>query len=220
MPPMLPGPSAVAGGHWYYAVAKGRRPGVYDSWAEAEAQVKDLYSSKQKKFWLRAEGEQYVRDYAALKAPHRGDPSPKDPSSLVAFCDGSAIGNGRPGCRAGWACIFPHNRDWDEAQPLAGWKKTNNRAEYSAALAALRRANLQDPSAGRPLFIFTDSMLLVRIIQEWLPTWRENGWVKADGSKVKNPDLLKFIDAAQGKRRYVANSGWEGRYQRKVVMIV
>ena len=54
--------------------------------------------------------EQFVDKVSALKNPLTAtDPDPEHPSTLVAFCDGSAIGNGKSGCRAGWACIFPHN---------------------------------------------------------------------------------------------------------------
>ena len=125
---------------------------------------------------LSAASERPAPQASALPGPsnrlpnhHPSDPDPQHPSTLVAFCDGSAIGNGRSGCRAGWASIFPHNPEWSEAGPLAGPVQTNNRAEFSAAIAAMRQANHRDPSARRPLYIFTDSMLLIRRCIEEAP---------------------------------------------------
>ena len=45
---------------------------------------------------------------------------------------------------------------------MPGAVQTNNRAEYLAALCALRAADAADPAGGRPLTIYTDSQLLIR----------------------------------------------------------
>ena len=45
---------------------------------------------------------------------------------------------------------------------VPGAVQTNNRAEYLAALCALRAADAADPAGGRPLTIYTDSQLLIR----------------------------------------------------------
>ncbi|KQS70910.1 uncharacterized protein Dere_GG26481 [Drosophila erecta] len=44
----------------FYAVASGRRTGVYDSWAECEEQVKGYKNAKYKKFKTRQEADQFV----------------------------------------------------------------------------------------------------------------------------------------------------------------
>ncbi|RHY32690.1 hypothetical protein DYB32_002337 [Aphanomyces invadans] len=113
------------------------------------------------------------------------DPDPRDPSTLVAFCDGSALDNGKTSCRAAFACVFPHNEAWNVAEklPTVQAAATNNRAEYLAALEAFKRANVQDPSQRLPLYIFSDSMLLIRSMTEWLPTWIKKNWRKADGKE-------------------------------------
>ena len=38
-------------------------------------------------------------------------------------------------------------------------------------------------------------------IQEWLPSWKRNGWRKADKTEVKNQDLLVELDSEIGARR-------------------
>ncbi|RLN58100.1 hypothetical protein BBJ28_00025487 [Nothophytophthora sp. Chile5] len=150
------------------------------------------------------------------------DPDPKDPGTLVAFCDGSALGNGQAGCRAGFACIFPHQRDWDVEVKLDDPRPTNNRAEYLAALEALNRANFVDPDHARPMCIYSDSFILVRSITNWVHGWMKNGWRTVNGGPVKNADLTqRLLGASRGRRviwRHVKahtnNQDWESKWNK------
>ena len=47
---------------WFYAVAVGKVPGVYDSWAEAERQVFGVKPNMHAKFRTRSAAEQYVAE--------------------------------------------------------------------------------------------------------------------------------------------------------------
>ncbi|KAG7387146.1 RNA-DNA hybrid ribonuclease [Phytophthora pseudosyringae] len=188
-------------GGWWYAVAKGRKTGVFRSWNEAKKQVENLFSPSFKKFPTKEEAEAFVNQHAVATGKQDGDSDPKDPNTLVAFCDGSALENGRRRCRAGYACIFPHNEDWNVAKQLAEERATNNRAEYMAALEGMKRANVEDPDASRMLYIFSDSMLLIRSMTEWVGTWQKNNWIKSDGAPVQNRDLLELLMAEKGDRR-------------------
>ncbi|KAL3682026.1 hypothetical protein R1sor_000048 [Riccia sorocarpa] len=58
----------------YYAVAKGRVPGIYSTWDEASVQVKDMYSAKYKKFYKMEEAEEFIEDSKKLKAVDPNDP--------------------------------------------------------------------------------------------------------------------------------------------------
>ncbi len=82
----------------YYVVWKGRRRGIFASWAECEVQVKGFAGAQYKAFETRAEAE---RAYAAAYADYQGKPAstqkwlfaphpPVLPSLCVdAACDGS-----------------------------------------------------------------------------------------------------------------------------------
>lgn len=110
---------------------------------------------------------------------------PQDQKTLlVAFCDGSSLGNGTRRARAGWGCIFPHNEAWNDSGRVSGTIQTNNRAEYLAALCAMKRANLFNPAKTLPLFIFTDSHLLIDSMTKWVTGWIKKGWKKSDGKAV------------------------------------
>ncbi|EQC28118.1 hypothetical protein SDRG_14209 [Saprolegnia diclina VS20] len=214
-----------------YAVAHGRCgvSGVYTSWAEAARHVQGFLGAKYKSFLTRAEADEYIATHRTIKAGavvvDSSLPDPKNPATLVAFCDGSAIGNGQSGCRAAFACVFPHHEEWAVSGKLPpGAIATNNRAEYLAALEAMKRANVQDPAQTRPLYIFSDSMLLIQSMTEWLGGWKRNKWVKADGEPVKNADLLQLLDSTQGARcilwRHVKahthKKNWESVWNDKV----
>lgn len=190
---------------YWYAVAKGRQTGVFETWQEAKKHVEGLFSASFKKFPSREEAEAFVRRYqqstVSSSSPDGTDPDPQHPDTLVAFCDGSALQNGRRGCQAGFACVFPHNTSWNVATKLKEQRATNNRAEYFAALEAMKRANLQNSAQDQVLYIFSDSMLLIRSMTEWVDNWRKKNWCKANGASVMNRDILEKLLGEQGRRR-------------------
>ncbi|EPZ31103.1 Ribonuclease H domain-containing protein [Rozella allomycis CSF55] len=206
---------------YFYAVAVGRRPGVYPNWDAAEKEIKGFPNSKYQRFGTEKEAEQFIRFNSAnnQKARNRNnnakfkanilnvrdseDPDPLHKETLVCFTDGSAISNGSLNCRAGWAAIFPHNESWNVSGKLSESKKTNNRAEYLAAIEAMRRANKEDPGQLKPLYIYSDSMLLIRSMTEWVNGWIRKGWRKSDGTPVLNKDLLEELVETRGKRRII-----------------
>lgn len=123
------------------------------------------------------------------------------------FTDGSCIQGGskknkanRP---AGFACVFPDYPEFNYAAKLQGPEKTNNRAEFSACIAALSIADKIDAKFLQTVCVFTDSELLINSLTKWLPGWKTKGWKKADGSQVKNVDLLKALDEQLKHRKVI-----------------
>ena len=239
----------------FYAVARGRRPGVYTDWPTAKSQVHGFDGARYKGFATREEAEAFVADQASpilaqlsrlglvdpaataataaaaatasAAATRRPSRNPHSPDSLVVFTDGACTGNGRRGAKGGYAAVWPDHPELDVARPMgpADGLATNNRAEYLAFLAALDGADRKDPARAQRLYVYTDSQLLLKSIQEWMPRWRANGWRKADGGPVANQDLLERMDrylagAGAGARRIVwkhvaAHTGaddWESRW--------
>ena len=47
-------------------------------------------------------------------------------STLVAFCDGSAINYGRKNSNVVYACVFPHNEKWNIQAKIEQKYATNN----------------------------------------------------------------------------------------------
>jgi ribonuclease HI len=122
-------------------------------------------------------------------------------NKLVVFTDGSAIANGRSHATAGYSIVWPNHPQYTKGAPLSDFPKTNNRAEYTACICALQTADEIDPSKDQPLYIYTDSMLLINSVTKWMPGWKRSNWIKPDGQPVLNRDLLEKLDELMKKRR-------------------
>ena len=122
------------------------------------------------------------------------------PTELVCFTDGACSANGQAGARAAYAVVWPDAPAYDVAARLAGPVQTNNRAEYTAALAALESAARRDPKQRLPLTIYSDSKLLIDSVTKWMTAWKRRGWRKSDGAEVANADLLQALDDAIARR--------------------
>jgi ribonuclease HI len=101
---------------------------------------------------------------------------------VIIFCDGASKGN--PG-RGGWGAIVAMG---DKVIELGGAEAhtTNNRMELTAALAALRAANV---SPDNVIKVHTDSSYVINGITKWVHGWQRNGWVTKEKKDVLNKDL-------------------------------
>ena len=104
---------------------------------------------------------------------------------IFVFTDGSCSGNPGPG---GWACILKYNSTEKE---LCGGEKntTNNRMEMTAVIQALKA--LKEPC---DVELYTDSQYICNSINnEWVFSWKKNGWKKADKKPALNIELWEEI---------------------------
>ena len=252
----------------FYAVAIGRAPGVFRTWAECCAMVRGVQNARFKKFPTETEALAFVQTmgsplmaqigatatvisaassssaetqtqppplqqaFRPLKSPSerrvaQGGSAPAPPSAsggifaafgysaepsappafpatapteLVCFTDGACSANGQAGARAAYAVVWPDAPAYDVAARLAGQVQTNNRAEYTAAIAALQSAERRDPKRRLPLTIYSDSKLLIDSVTKWMAAWKRRGWRKSDGAEVANADLLQALDDAIARR--------------------
>lgn len=117
-----------------------------------------------------------------------------DTERLIVFTDGACSQNGSKFAKAGYAVVWPYRSELNIKKRLIGFEQTNNRAEYSALIEAQKIADQIDRTQQKPLYVYTDSQLLIDSITKWLSGWKKNGWKKADKKPVLNQDLLKQID--------------------------
>lgn len=73
--------SSKPAGGWWYAVAKGRKTGVFRTWAEAKKQVENLFSASFKKFPTKEQAEAFVNQHAAATKGQSGDLTRKTPAA-------------------------------------------------------------------------------------------------------------------------------------------
>jgi ribonuclease HI len=114
------------------------------------------------------------------------------------FCDGACSGNGTARAYGGWAWAYWPGVAKGEptaygAQKLTGPRPTNQRAELTALLEAIRFAQKQ---LGKTLTIYTDSMYAINCTTKWGPSWSKKGWKRDSGEPLQNLDLIKPLVAA------------------------
>ena len=100
---------------------------------------------------------------------------------VIAYTDGSALGNPGPG---GYGAILQHGNH--EKELSGGFRHTtNNRMELLAAIEALKA--LKEPCH---VTLHTDSQYLVNAMTKgWAQRWRRNGWMRNKKEPALNPDL-------------------------------
>ena len=201
-------------GKWkWYAVARGRTNGLYLKWFGAdgaEAQVRGFPGAVYKGFLTREEAQEWffrmqgiqpVLEKAVETVKNEGEDNEttaviQEPTSgptafqahdssagkVVIHTDGACIGNPGPG---GYGVVMLE--DGQKKELSGGFKRTtNNRMELISCIEALK--GLKCPSVAT---IYTDSQYVANSIGKGgARKWRENNWMRKDGEKAKNVDLL------------------------------
>jgi ribonuclease HI len=196
----------------YYAVAVGRKPGIYTQWfgpSGAKVQVEGHAGAVYKGFISRAEAQAFMD---APPPPRRGRRRParngaasrigvqKQPAAdqVVVYTDGGATHNPGPG---GYGVVIevpggPHELS-------AGYRRTtNNRMELMAAIVALEW--FEQPTK---ILLHTDSRYVVDgITKGWARKWRANNWMRTKTEPALNADLWRqLLDAC---RRHEVEFRW------------
>ena len=112
----------------FYGVAVGRVPGVYEDWSTAQKQILDVKGPRFKKFATREEAEAFVKSggKTSIVKEEPGEPVTKksrtsteamsstskgsaSKEEILIYTDGSSLGNGKKGARAGVGVFFGVN---------------------------------------------------------------------------------------------------------------
>lgn len=154
--------------------------------------------------------------------PQQQQSEHREEERLIVFTDGACLGNGKKYAKAGYAVVWPYHSKYNIGKRLIGPEQTNNRAEFSALIEAQQIADRIDPTHQKPLYVYTDSQLLINSITKWMPDWKKNNWKKADKKPVLNQDLLKKIDDNQRPlifkhvRAHTGKKDWESIFNHEV----
>jgi ribonuclease HI len=182
----------------FYAVASGRKPGIYTSWPDAEAQVKGYGGAKYKGFVNRSEAEAWMDDpqWGQKAKPLQKKAACEQPvpsgAGIEIYTDGGAINNPGPG---GYGAVILEKGTMREL--TGGYQHTtNNRMELMACIKGIEALSIHTESVA----LFSDSKYVVNGISKgWAKGWRKRGWLKSDGNPAVNPDLWgRLLDLIQG----------------------
>lgn len=180
----------------FYAIKKGKRPGIYTSWDEAKEQVSGFSGAVYKSFKTLAEAEAFID-----KKDNQENEAQKlaEDYFAVIFTDGGTrnTGNIRGGHvketdKAAWAYLIEETRT-DKRYDGAGgvYGATNNQMELTAfinALAALIELNLNQK---RLLFCLDSKYVLDNIPR--IGDWKKRGWRTTNGP-VKNQEYWQRLE--------------------------
>ena len=103
-----------------------------------------------------------------------------------AYTDGSASLRRGRWC-AGCGVWFGERSEFNISAILHGRIQTNNRAETTSIILAVRRA-MAWPTDLRRLVIFTDSQICADGVNKWMDLWEADGWTRL-GRRLENADL-------------------------------
>ena len=179
----------------YYAVRKGKKPGIYREWFGpdgAQAQVAGYPGAEYKGFGTQAEAEAFLCPHPATRKEEQAD----DDQTIRVFTDGGAVGNPGPGGFG--AVILTPNAPPRELCGGFKWT-TNNRMELMGCIVALEAL-----SGDEPIVLHSDSRYMVDAVNKgWARSWRKKGWKKANGEPALNIDLWKRLLALLENRNVV-----------------
>lgn len=196
----------------YYAIARGRKVGIFLDWNEAKRHVLGYIGARFRKFENLEEAKAFVDagggdDLRKANEVSIGyDTEPED--AYIVFTDGACTGNGKKGgeSKGGYSTAWPFHKEQNGGWPLEsesddnGNVPTNNRAEFKGFIKACEIADTMDPFRLKKLIVYTDSMFLINCVTKWMSKWISNGFKKSDGSDVLNQDLLLIIHDLMKKR--------------------
>lgn len=181
---------------FYYAVHKGFRPGVYSNWNTCKKNVIGFKGAVYKKFDNEKDAMKFYKNgkssLTRKKSPTKKTQNQESKFSAQEeekfkkadkiYTDGSLIRKNKI-VYAGYGIYIP-SKNKKISKVLDG-KKTNNRAEMSAIIDAVKLYK-----KGSYINIFTDSNYSILIFTGTGERYRENNY-KRNGKEVPNVDLIK-----------------------------
>ena len=198
-----------------YAVHKGRKPGIYNTWEECKKQIDGFSGPIYKKFDNITSAELFLKNGFNQKSLDKFskkqtlikktdqknekilDDLLKDKENRVfIYTDGSCIRFKNGITKAGYGIYIPQ-KNIRISEPLLNQKQTNNRAELTSILECVKYLKKED--LNKELIIITDSAYSMYIFDKTGENYEKNNFMK-DGQEVLNKDLV--IKALKIKRTY------------------
>lgn len=177
----------------YYAIKKGKKTGIYTTWAEAKKQVDGFSGAVYKGFTSKQEAEEF------MNAGNRKVTVSKD--AIVVYTDGGSrnTGNVRGGHvknkdKAAWAYLIMEKSNRQLEGSAGEFGVTNNKMELTALVKALEKLISLNQQAEEILVISDSKYLINAITLGWMKGWKKRGWKKADGQVPANKELWEQLD--------------------------
>jgi ribonuclease HI len=177
----------------YYAVVRGRIPGIYEEWYGengAAAQIDGFPDARFKGF------SSYTAAKECFERGEEGDENPSESilqrerespgeKQVIIYTDGGSLNNPGPG---GYGAVLMYKGHRKEIS--GGFRRTtNNRMELTACIAGLEKLKYRCSVS-----LYSDSSYVVNGISKgWARRWRERGWMRNKTDPAENADLWEQL---------------------------
>lgn len=189
----------------YYAVRRGKKPGIYLTWPECKAQVDGFTGARYKSFTDKSQAQAFLEGSDSYSKPvtkKNNKPKVSDINDydVVVYTDGGSRNHGnykgghvKTTDKAAWAYhISNHDQIYEGTGGEFG--ATNNRMEIMGLIQSIIRLNELKINQQNTIFVLDSQYVLNAITKNWLAGWRKRGYKKADGSVPVNVELWKELD--------------------------
>ena len=113
---------------------------------------------------------------------------------VIAYTDGSAIGNGSVNATGGIGVFFGDNDPRNICKSVLVPRVTNNICELFAVIQAIEKIiDTESTTIGLRIVIFTDSEYIVKSVLQYSKAWEKNGYKNKRGQPIKNMVLMKRV---------------------------
>lgn len=177
----------------FYAVKKGRKTGIFTTWAECQKQVSGFPKAEFKSFISKQEADNWLKEIKSSNENRRKS------YSVIVYTDGGSRNHGnkkgehvKKNDKAAWAYLIKYQgsiiSDTD-----GEYGSTNNRMEIMALKKALLDLKQRELQNEKILVVLDSKYVLDAITKRWLQSWEKNGWKTSAGTGVKNKKLWMEI---------------------------
>lgn len=176
----------------YYAVKKGRKPGIYQTWSDTQKQVNGFSGAQFKSFANKKEAQSFIK-------PSDSTNTNKN-SEIVIYTDGGSRNHGnklgqhvKSNDPAAWAYLI-NNNGKKYYQSAGEFGATNNKMEVLGLVNALEYLLKRHLNNCNIDAILDSKYVLNSINNKWIYGWKRHGWRKSSGEIIKNK--AEFIQLA------------------------
>ena len=177
----------------FYAVKKGRKTGIFTTWAECQKQVSGFPKAEFKSFISKQEADNWLKEIKSSNENRRKS------YSVIVYTDGGSRNHAnkkgehvKKNDKAAWAYLIKYQgsiiSDTD-----GEYGSTNNRMEIMALKKALLDLKQRELQNEKILVVLDSKYVLDAITKRWLQSWEKNGWKTSAGTGVKNKELWMEI---------------------------
>jgi len=179
----------------YYAIFKGNKTGVFNTWDECKSNIEGYIDPVYKKFDNRLDAEHFLKNGKTLKynsllnyvviddKPEIDEYDKTTP--IIVYTDGSCINNGYPNAKAGIGIYFGENDKRNVSRRVVG-KQSNNTAEITAIIEVYNILKYEINS-GKYVIIYTDSEYSIKCCTTYGAKCHKLNWSKP----MPNKELVK-----------------------------